>query len=408
MKFEWFVARRYFNSNRKDSSFLSFIKIMAITGVAVGTAGLLIALSIVHGFRNVIEEKILDFGAHVTIETYSDMPLFRADTLVNWLGSHPSIEKTQSVVYGQGMLQSGLNVEGSFLKGVPNEGDLSNIIQYISEGSYYIGLVRNNRYGIVMGAAMARNLEVAVGDVISVFAIRGVPSPTNLPEIQQFILTGVYQTGIDRFDDVFALIDIDRARTLFGLEYPAASFVDIRVQDISSIESVASTLRSQLEFPYHVQSIYQRYSNIFAWVNLQEQTIPLVIGVMIIVAAFNLIGTVLMMVLERVRDIGILKILGTTDAQIRKIFLIEGVIVGLIGLLIGITLATLFNFLQAEFAIIPLSEENYYMSTAPVAPRIIDYIVVSIITIALCLMASVLPARVASRLNALTVTRFGK
>jgi lipoprotein-releasing system permease protein len=408
MKFEWFVARRYFNSNRKDSSFLSFIKIMAIAGVAIGTAGLLIALSIVHGFRNVIEEKILDFGAHIAIEAYSDMPLFRADTLVSWLNKHPDIDEAQAVTYGQGMLQTGQRVEGSFIKGVPIEGDLSNIRNYVTFGEYNLAHVQNNRYGIVMGAAMARNLGAEIGDVVSVFSIRGVPSAANLPEIQQFILTGVYQTGIDRFDDVFALIDINRARNLFGLQAPAASFIDIRVHDIASIYTVSASLRDELEFPYHVQSIYQRYSNIFAWVNLQEQTIPLVIGVMIIVAAFNLIGTVLMMVLERVRDIGILKIIGTRDAQIRKIFLIEGFLVGLIGLLFGISIAAGFNFLQAEFAIIPLSEENYYMSTAPVAPRLSDYFVVSGITLALCLMASLLPARVASRLNALSVTRFGK
>ena len=387
---------------------MSFIKIMAITGVAIGTAGLLIALSIVHGFRNVIEEKILDFGAHITVETYSDMPLFRADTLVSWLNNHPGVEKAQAVIYGQGMLQAGQRVEGSFIKGVPEKGDLSNIKNYITDGEYNIGLIKNNRYGIVMGASMVRNLGAEIGDVISVFAIRGVPSPSNLPEIQQFILTGIYQTGIDRFDDVFALIHIDRTRVLFGLQYPAASFIDIRLLDITDIKVTAASLRNELEFPYHVQSIYQRYNNIFAWVNLQEQTIPLVIGVMIIVAAFNLIGTVLMMVLERVRDIGILKIIGTGDAQIRKIFLIEGFMVGLIGLLIGISLAVVFNFLQAEFSIIPLSEENYYMSTAPVAPRISDFFVVSLITMLLCLLASLLPARVASRLNALSVTRFGK
>lgn len=409
MKFEWFVARRYFSSNRKDASFLSFIKFMAIGGVALGVAGLLIALSVVHGFKNVIEEKILGFGTHFTIETYSEMPVFRADTLVTWLEQVPNIQTVQPVLYGQGMVQARDRIEGTFLKGVPSDkGDLSDLRNYITHGSYDLSVQRSGRPGIVMGSRLARNLDAIPGTSVFVYAIQGTPSASNLPEIQQFELTGIYQTGIDRFDDVFALIPIDRARPLLGMNAPAASQIDIQVNSVANIETVGLYLRENVDFPYYSQSIYQRYSNIFAWINLQEQTIPLVIGVMIIVAAFNLIGTVLMMVLERVKDIGILKMMGSTDKQIRNIFLIEGFFVGAIGLVIGVSIAILFNYLQAEFAIIPLSEENYYMSTAPVSPRLSDFLIVSGITMTLCLMASWLPAKVASKLNPLSVTSFGQ
>lgn len=409
MKFEWFVARRYFKSNRKDASFLSFIKLMAIGGVAVGAAGLLIALSIVQGFRHVIEEKILGFGTHFTVETYSDMPVFRADTLTVFLEDIPQIAELQPVVYGQGMIQSGSQVEGTFIKGVPAErGDLSDIRNYITHGNYDLTLQASGRHGIVLGSRLARSLDASVGSTIAVYAVQGTPSPSNLPEIQQFELTGIYQTGIDRFDDVFALVSIDRARLLFSMRSPAASMIDIRVDHIDNIPVVAQILREKIDFPYYTQSIYQRYSNIFAWINLQAQTIPLVIGVLVIVAAFNLIGTILMMVLERVKDIGILKTIGTPDKKIRNIFLLEGFLVGLIGLAIGVFIAAAFNFIQAEYALIPLSEENYYMATAPVYPRLSDFLLVSAITMTLCIAASWLPARVASRINPLQVTNFGK
>jgi lipoprotein-releasing system permease protein len=409
MKFEWFVARRYFKSNRKDASFLSFIKMMAIGGVALGAAGLLIALSIVQGFQNVIEEKILGFGTHFTIETYSDMPIFRADTLVTYLETLPHIDLVQPVIYGQGLIQAGQRVEGTFIKGVPAEtGDLSDIRNYITTGRYDLGIQSSGRYGIVLGNRLARSLNAEIGNLIAVYAIQGTPSPGNLPEIQQFELTGIYQTGIDRFDDVFALVPIERARVLFSMRNPSASMIDIRVNELSNIPIVAEILRERIDFPYYSQSIYQRYSNIFAWINLQAQTIPLVIGVLVLVAAFNLIGTILMMVLERVRDIGILKTMGTPDKKIRNIFLLEGVLVGLIGLTIGITLAVAFNYVQAVYEIIPLSEENYYMSTAPVYPRLRDFVIVGVITMTLCVVASWFPARVAARIDPLQVTNFGK
>lgn len=136
--------------------------------------------------------------------------------------------------------------------------------------------------------------------------------------------------------------------------------------------------------------------------------IPFVISVMVFVGAFNLIGAVLMMVLERVRDIGTLKLLGAENNVVRKIFLLEGFFVGVLGLILGIGIAVLFNWLQAEYALIPLSEENYYMSTAPVEPHLLDFIIVTVVTLSLCVLASLIPAHVASKLRALDVVAFGK
>lgn len=407
MKFEWFIASKYFRSNRKDASFLSFIKIMAILGVAIGSAGLLISLSVVHGFKTAIEEKIMGFGTHISIETLASMPVYRADTLATWLASTPHVEAVQPVIYGQGMIQSGDQVEGTFIKGVPESGDLSDIRDYVIQGQYDLGTDNSGIPGLLLGARLARNLGATVGDPVFIFAVKGVPSASNLPEIQRFRLSGIYETGIDQFDDVLILIPIQRARILFSMAEPTASQVDIRVTNVRSIRLADAWLDENLDFPYINISLYTRYNNIFAWVNLQEQTIPFVIAVMIIVAAFNLIGTVLMMVLERVRDIGALKMLGTTDKQIKRIFIVEGLLVGAIGLLIGISISGLFIWLQGSYELIPLSQENYYMSTAPVEPHLVDFVWVSMVTMVLCYLASWFPARVASRLNPVEVSKFG-
>jgi len=408
MKFTWYIAGRYFKGNKRESRFLSFIKIMAIAGVAVGSAGLLIALSIVHGFKSTINEKIVGFAPHITVNTFMNDPMNRADTLQVFLDEIPGIEKAQPVVLGQVMIQSSRDVSGSGIKGVPVEGDVTQLREYISEGEYDLGPTDSGLPGIILGSALSRNIGAGIGDRVTVYALDGMPSPLNTPEIKQFTLTGIYQTGIARFDDNFALVNINSARQIFEFNSRQASSYDINVGNLDDITPIYRTIRDETRFPYITENVYQRYRNIFAWVDLQEQTIPLVIGVMVIVAAFNLIGTVLMMVLERVRDIGILKTIGAKSKAIRRIFLLEGLFVAASGLIIGMGISLLFYWLQINYQIIPLSEENYYMSTAPVEPHLLDFLIVSGITILLCALASWLPARIAAKTDPVKVLSIGK
>ncbi len=408
MKFEWYLALRYFRGKRKGSRFLSFIKSMAITGVAIGSAGLLIALSIVHGFKSVIDSKVLGFAPHVAISTFTNDPIFRSDTLVTYLDKYPEIDKKQAVISGQSMLQSPDEVTGIMFKGVDYDGDVTDIKQYINQGGYELREDSAGMPGIVLGAGVAGSLNATINSVLTAYTIEGFPSPFNSPEIQQFRLTGIYETGIEQFDDIFAIVARPYARELFQLKETQASSLELRLTDHTQIEEFERRLSDDLDFPYFTESIYERYGSIFAWVDLQEQTIPFVISVMIIVAAFNLIGTVLMMVLERTRDIGILKTMGANSKKIRSIFLLEGLFVASVGLVIGIALSLGFAWLQTTYHIIPLSQENYYMAYAPVEPHALDFFIVTGVTLFLCALASWLPARVASRTDPLKVIAYGR
>ncbi len=381
---------------------------MAITGVAVGSAGLLIALAIVHGFKLTIEEKILGFGNHITVHTYTTQPIFRADTLSTFIADIPGVDAAQPVIYGQGMVQAGQLVEGSFVKGVDRDGDLSDVRSYIISGTYDLTQQETGRPGLVMGARLARSLNASPGNTITVYTVRGGLSANNMPEIVQFTLTGIYETGIDKFDDTLVLVDRTFAYRLFNIEPPVADQIDIRVSNLAAIEQVQQVLNETLPLPFYTENIYQAYSSLFAWINLQEQTIPFVIAVMVIIAAFNLIGTVLMMVLERTKDIGILKTMGAGDKQIRKVFIMEGLMVAVTGLVIGILLSLLFYYLQTTYEIIPLSQENYYMDTAPVHPKLSDFFLVTGVTLFLCWLASWLPARIAAATDPLRTIQFGR
>jgi lipoprotein-releasing system permease protein len=408
MKFEFYLAKRYFRGKRKDANFLSFIKSMAITGVAVGSAGLLIALSIVHGFKSVINEKVLGFAPHITITSSTVDPMFRADTLETYVLAFEGVEKAQPVALSEVMLQSRADISGGVIKGVDPGGDVTDLYTYINQGEYNLGANERGLPGIILGSALARSIGAEIGSTVTVYTVDGIPTPFNTPEIVQFHLSGTYQTGIDRFDDALAVADIRYVRNLLRLGHLQATGLDIRVSGANRIESLHSELQGSVQFPYRTETIYQRYRNIFAWVDLQEQTIPFVISVMVIIAAFNLIGTVLMMVLERVRDIGILKTMGAKSKSIRRIFMLEGLFVAGVGLAIGVSIASLFNWLQGTYKIIPLAEENYYMNYAPVEPHAIDYLIVVVITIFLCVLASWLPARFAAKTDPVKVLAFGK
>lgn len=408
MNFEWHLALRYFRGQRKDSRFLSFIKTMAIAGVAVGSAGLLIALSIVHGFKSVIDNKVMGFAPHITVETFTDDPIYRSDTLITWMERFPEISEVQAVVEGEGMIQTSDRVTGTRFKGVDPSSSVTDLRNYVNRGEYDLSVDSTGLPGIVVGQALARSLNAEPGAVLTAFTAEGIPSPLNSPEIQQFRLTGIYQTGIDRFDDLFAVVDNRYAGKLFQLPGAHASSVELRVGGSGAIPDFDRRLTAQLGFPYRTVTIFERYGSIFAWVDMQEQIIPFVIGVMIVVAAFNLIGTVLMMVIERTRDIGILKTMGTRNRQVRRIFLLEGLFVAVVGLAIGFALSLGFVWLQSTYQLIPLSEQNYYMNYVPVQPHLLDFLITTGVTLLLCTLASWLPARVASRTDPLKVIAYGR
>jgi lipoprotein-releasing system permease protein len=363
---------------------------------------------IVHGFKAVIQEKTLEFGPNITIETYGGQRIDQADTLVQWVKAFDGIADAIPVLQGQGMVQSGNLVEGSFIKGVPYEGDLTGIPGFVKMGDFSLESDENGRYGAVVGIRLARRLGVEVGSTITIFAARGLPSLDNQPSIAQFEVRGIYQTGIEQFDDVSVYVHIDQTRRLFEFDTQQASIIEVEVSEPDAISTVNEEINDVIFFPYYAASIYETYGNIFAWINLQEQTIPIIIGVLVLIAAFNLIGAILMMVLERTRDIGILKTMGTTDKQIRRIFLFEGLLVAFWGLFIGILIALSFFWVQDTWQLIPLSEDNYYMAYAPVQIQAMDFVWVSMITLVLCLMASWLPAGVAARIPMLRVIAFGR
>jgi lipoprotein-releasing system permease protein len=226
------------------------------------------------------------------------------------------------------------------------------------------------------------------------------------PRIRQFRVAGVYETSLAHYDDILVYVHIDEARKLLEYADTEVSRFDVSVTDLSRVEHVAREIEDQMGFPVIAHTIFQVFSSLFAWVNLQESIIPLLIGIIVLVAAFNIVGTLFMIILEKSSELGVLSSMGATKTQLRRLFLSLGLSIGAVGVLVGSVLALVLAVLQKKFEIIPLPAESYYMSTAPVSLSPLDFLLVAVVTLLLCVLAAYIPARVGSNIEPVRVMRF--
>lgn len=390
-------------------SFLRFIIYVAIGGVTLGVAALLLALAIVRGFSEEIEEKIVGFGAHIQVSSYvQDEPLEQGASLQSDLSQMDGISAVSPVIEQPVLLRHSEDaIEGVVLLGMDRLP--SYLEQRIEAGDFGVQADEGHP-GLVVGRELATRLGLEVGDLVTAFALRqgneGMSLGGPRPRVKQFGIRGIYDTSLQDIDDVYVFSNVSVARSLGDLSAPSVSKFNVTVSDPTRIDSLAAQIENKFGFPVSARTIYQQYAGLFAWVDLQQSIIPLVIGVIVIVAAFNIIGTLLMLILEKTREIGILKSLGTSGSTLKRLFLVLGLLIGAIGTGLGATLALTLALLQQQFGLISLPAEAYYMTTAPIGLNPFDYVLVSVVTILLCGAAAYIPARVAARVEPVKAIRF--
>ena len=415
MSFAFTLAARYLRGaegRAEGRRFLRLVTYIAVVGVAVGCAALLLSLMIVRGFAREIEAKVVGFGQHVQVESYLDEPLARADTLRAFLEAEPGVESVTPAVVGFALWRSDQGVAGAALWGTEPKGQAFLERQLVDGGRFSFDADPSGRPGVVLGAELARELGVSPGDRVTAFSMRdlgergGGALPAR-PRVRVFHVAGVYETGLADFDEVYALASLDASRSLLGFDAAAATRLDVTLADITQADAVAASLGYDLGIPYLARSIYDVYANLFAWTELQKSIIPLLISVIVIVAAFNVVGTLLMVVLEKTREVGVLGAMGASGRQVRRAFLAFGVLIGLAGALLGCGIALVLGLLQQRFGIIPLPQEAYYLDRAPVELAAADFVLVGVVALVLCALAAYLPARAAARVDPIRAIRFG-
>lgn len=404
------MALRYLKSAQGRSEgkrFLRFITYVAVGGVAVGVAALLLALSVVRGFSHEIQAKIIGFGAHVQVESYQEAPLDDAPLLGRELADLPGVRAVAPVVQEFALLRrSAGEIDGVAVWGT--EAPPSYLADQVVEGAFSFAPDTSGMPGMVVGRSLARLLGVSIGDRVTAFSMRRFlrSESASRPKVKQFYVAGIYETSLSNFDEIYAFTDLAAARELLEYAPDQVTRFDLTLSDVSEAPATALLIEERFGFPVMSRSIFDIYRGLFAWVNLQESIIPLVVGVIVLVGAFNIIGTLLMMMLEKTREIGILESMGASARSLRRLFLWLGLLIGLVGTGIGQALALVLAFLQLKFAIIPLPAEAYYMTTAPIVLNPLDFVIVGVLTLLLCLLAAYVPARVAARIEPIRAIRF--
>lgn len=399
----WYIAKQFIHS-RKDSRFISLISTIAIMGIALGVATLIIAISVLKGFEQTITNKVIDFDSHIKITSYrSDLPDYKKT--LPWIQSHlekfnPKITPFSSKLV---LISNKKKKEGINLFGLDADNDKPFFVNNIVEGD-----VKLSDDKILIGKKLADKLFLKVGDRVNIFSLKNdqIPSPDNLPNIQKFVVSGIFESGMTEYDDTYAYTSLESAQKLFDIGDNITG-INIKLGNISKIDSLTTFLSKSLRYPYLVRSVYQIHRNIFTWIELQKEPIPIVLALIILVAVFNIVGTLLMIVLEKTNSIGIIQTLGSKQHQIISIFMIHGAFLGIIGIFMGSLLASILIFVQEKFNIITLPSSVYFMSKVPFLLTADTFIWIAILTFILCLLASVIPSYIASKIRTLTALRFG-
>ncbi len=408
MNYTFYIARRYlqFQRNPKNKNFISLITLIAIAGITLGVAALLITLTILAGFEKEIKEKVSGFTTHIQVTGFQNQPL---------KNSHDVIEKLRTQIVGirgvspfiakEGMVRFHNNIEGIIVKGIDPASDVSSVRKYLVQGDFAFDTVGRSISSCVIGKKLLQRLQAQIGDTLIVFGLRGSYNTIEQPKILPFVVRGVYESGMAEYDDLYFIIHISAAQELFLLG-DATTGIDVMLNDVTNAPSIAKEIMETAGYPYYARTVFQLYRNLFTWIELQKEPIPIVLGLIIIVATVNIIGTLLMIVLEKKHQIGILLSLGATKKGIVKIFLYQGIVIGIIGTALGNLFALSVCWMQYHFHFYSLPSSIYFMTTVPILFRWENFVLVSSISIILSIVASLIPAFLASRLDPIKSIRF--
>jgi lipoprotein-releasing system permease protein len=404
MSYSDLIARRYLRSQRKEG-FFSFIAAISVLGVMLGTATLIVALSVLGGFEQEITEKVVGFTSHVQIIGYQNLPLrdYRenADRIA---ALSPVVTSVAPYVAREALVRSREGVDGILLKGVDPAIENTVAKKYMVAGAFDIDHPQGAGAKLVIGRKLSTRLALSVGDRAVVFGI-GRMLEGGQARAMQFRVTGIYESGMAEYDDIYAFTDLRDAQILFQLG-DAVSGYDVHLSRVDSADAVAERVAAVMGYPFYARTVFESYRNLFSWIALQKKPIPIILGLIIIVATVNIIGTLLMMVLDKTREIGVLASMGATRWGITRIFLRQGLTIALIGTGLGDLLAFGLCYAQQQFRFLSLPSDIYFMTSVPILLRPEYFAIVSVLTIGLCILSSLLPARLASRLNPVTAIRF--
>ncbi len=374
-----------------------------MAGLAIGVAVLILTLAVLDGFESEIEQKIIGFDGHIRIRGYFDRNLPEVDSHLDAILSNISdITANEPYISQAAMIRVGRETHGIMVEGVPSSG-IEKIIatpQFITQGEFDL----SGDGTVVMGAALANQLGLTVGKKVTLLDMANLGRPGKLPGIRQFRIIGIYDTGLKDYDETVVYMSLSDAQALFGMPAQISGRI-VRLRDKDETESVSAAIASEGVL-YIYETWLDRHGQLFAWLRSQKQPMIIVFGLIALVAIFNISSALTMIVMEKNRDIGVLRAMGFSRRNISQLFLVEGGLVGLIGVGLGICLALIVGFLQIRYGFFRIPAEIYFMSQLAVKFHLQQFITVGAFGFLLALVATVYPAWKASGVQPADAVRY--
>jgi lipoprotein-releasing system permease protein len=412
VQYELLVGLRYTRAKRRNH-FISFISLTSMLGIALGVAALIVVLSVMNGFQKEVRARILGVVAHVQI-TGAD------DRLTDWrevakeAAANPQVEAAAPFVNAQGMLVLGATVRGVLVRGVVPELEqqVADIGSHMRTGKLE-SLVPGG-FGIVLGSELARALGARAGDKVTLIAPQGLVTPAGiLPRLKQFTVDGIFEVGMFEYDSGLALIRMEDAQKLYGMGQ-ATSGVRLKLRDLFQSREVTDDLAARLRGDLYISDWTRSHANYFRAVQIEKTMMFIILLLIVAVAAFNIVSTLVMAVTDKQPDIAILRTLGASPGGIMKIFVVQGALIGVIGTLIGVAggivlalnIDVVVPFLERLFSVHFLSREVYYITELPSDLQSSDVTAIALVSLALSLFATLYPSWRAARVNPAEALRY--
>ena len=406
MNLELFIAKRLaFSKDKKNFTTKPIIKI-ALAGVAIGFAIMLIAISIVTGFKKEIRNKVIGFGSHIQVSNYDgnnsfeSRPINSDQKFIQALKSNPQIKHIQIFATKPAIVKSKDQIEGVVAKGIAKDFDWKYFHDHLIAGTIFSSNDSIASDSIVISEVLSKKLKLKVGDDLITFFIQ------QPPRARRFHIAGIYNIGLEEFDKLYMFCDIGQIQKLNDWSKNQIGGFEITLNDFNQLDQVGKEIYDQTPSELNSRTIKEIYPQIFDWLGLQNINAIIIITLMIIVSGMNMISALLIIILERINMIGMLKALGSPNVSVRKIFIyLAGFLIGK-GLFWGNVIGLALIFLQSKFKLMGLDEQSYYISHVPIDFSITYFLLLNVGTLIVCLLMMIVPTLIITKIKPLSAIRY--